>query len=428
MYPETVAAKILTIVEVRRCTLKTAAKEFFSRNPSLNYLKPPVRVITLNVARNFMLLDECLRYVGYDVYSMRVFKRNLARVLAYQILSKGVNISKVRFQRLLSLCKMSEDVARKLRSIDVNDALKSYSGLKRLAIKYSIPIWLLKKFIEAEVPKLEEMLKAFLKDPVKWIKVYEDDVDLKTIIEALSEEGIEVEQDTDFPYLFKVVKSQGNLLKTSSYRKGYFRVIDKASIIVIEEIPNVKGRDVVDLTGAPGVKVTCLIDLGARRGVICDISERRLKEFYFTVNYERYLPKVCLVHCDSRIPPLDLKKFDVIIVDPECSNLGRLSINPEVKMILEEGDIERLRSLQRRILKTAILKSSRKAVILYSTCTLTLDENEKLIRELADEYGLELVKPRLCYGLESRKLKGTFRLYPHIHETQGFFYALLRKG
>ncbi len=132
---------------------------------------------------------------------------------------------------------------------------------------------------------------------------------------------------------------------------------------------------------------------------------------------------------DARILDEDLiGKMDYCLVDAPCSGLGIIRRRPEIKWNRKEEDIDALKEIQLKILNNAKQYIKSGGIIIYSTCTISKDENEKVINSfLTENKNLKLMgfKDLICdiqYMDTSRE--GYIQLFPpHIHGTDGFFYC-----
>lgn len=136
------------------------------------------------------------------------------------------------------------------------------------------------------------------------------------------------------------------------------------------------GTTLLDLCAAPGNKTAQA--LAARvRVVACDRYEKRLAEV------AREAERVVL---DASRPlpfgGVNWVRFDRILVDAPCSGTGTLARNPEIKWRLREHDLPRFESLQLAILKNALACLAPGGRLVYATCSLESEENEKVVAGL----------------------------------------------
>jgi len=131
------------------------------------------------------------------------------------------------------------------------------------------------------------------------------------------------------------------------------------------------------------------------------------------------------------LPSLFRTRFDRIVVDAPCSGLGVISRHPDGKWIKKEADIPRLAQLQKAILNSACALLCPGGTLLYVTCTLSREENEEVVDDcLAGNSSMALVDLRDRAPLWARDLiddRGFLRTFPHMHNMDGFFGALMQK-
>ena len=188
---------------------------------------------------------------------------------------------------------------------------------------------------------------------------------------------------------------------------------------------------IVDMCAAPGGKASHIYQLteGKARILAFDHSKKRIakmaREFKrMKVNIEVHLADSRYLHVDY---PSLCGKVDRILIDPPCSSLG---VRPKLYDSKRYKDIIDLRKYQIQFFKPAYELLRKGGVLVYSTCTVTLEENEEVVEEAVERYGFELVEVK--YGsLGSKGLgdKGDFfmRFHPHIHDVTGYFIAKLIK-
>jgi len=417
MIPEGIVARILTESVSKRKTLRVVAGEFFARRPHLSYAKPVVRILSLGVARNYMFLDYLIMAAGYDLPS-DPYKLNLARVLTYEVVFQGVK--KPRLKKVASKSGLDDEAPKTLSSIDLEREKRNLVKKGLIHVAYSIPEWILKELRECHVPRLGELLESLLKDPVRWLRVSTHRISREGLVKRLSKRGIETAPDSDFEDMLRVVRGKG-LGSTPEYKEGLYVVQDKASALVAHMVG--EAQVTVDFTGAPGVKTTHLAQLGVKTSIAGDIRPRRAVEVKKLSRRLGLSPYVHVVVWDAQHPPLRRVRITAV-VDPTCSNLGRLRYEPEIKMWLAPRDVEKLSKIQKTLLR-AVLEALPKGVrVYYSVCSWSPKEAEEVVRSVEDL--AEPSEPSIKLGVEGG-VKGSQRLYPHIHETLGFFVVPLTR-
>lgn len=184
------------------------------------------------------------------------------------------------------------------------------------------------------------------------------------------------------------------------------------------------GELIIDMTAAPGGKVSHIAQLVGPKSTIIAIDRRSKVEKLKETLSKLGLDFVKVIAGDSRYASTLLGSLsghvDAVIIDPPCTDLG---VIPKIydKKTLRDSIV--MSEYQRQFIREAykILKPGGRLV--YSTCTLTLIENEKIV-EYALSIGFKLEDPEYK---PRRGLKTSYgyRFYPHIHDTPGFYVSLL---
>ncbi|MDE7403286.1 MAG: hypothetical protein K2M87_07745 [Muribaculaceae bacterium] len=220
---------------------------------------------------------------------------------------------------------------------------------------------------------------------------------------------------------------------------GCFYVQDASSMIyqtivsrLIENHGLTPEAWVADLCAAPGGKTTSMINsLGDRAFVAAnEIMPQRagaLRENLLKWGF----PNILVTNSAVGDYASSGEIFDVVAVDAPCSGEGMMRKDADAVAQWSPALISSCAALQREILKSALCALRPGGFLIYSTCTFNLEENEKQIAWLAEEYGLEPIDLNLAeeYGI-GRELTGEYpalRFMPHLTRGEGLFAAVLRK-
>ena len=190
-----------------------------------------------------------------------------------------------------------------------------------------------------------------------------------------------------------------------------------------------QGEGVLDLCAAPGGKTTHLAALMGGEGevVAVELHPRRAERLVDTAR-RMGAEIVEVVTGDARTDAPD-GPFDRVLLDPPCSDLGTLRSRPDARWRKSPEQVVELAALQRVLLGAAAARVRPGGVLVYSTCTISAEENEHQVAGFlsahpdwsADSLGEEL--PAYAHDEDPRFL----RLLPHRHGTDGFFVARLRR-
>jgi 16S rRNA (cytosine967-C5)-methyltransferase len=255
----------------------------------------------------------------------------------------------------------------------------------------------------------------------------------EALLHELSREGVEVLR-ARYAARGLVVQS-GSVQASRAWREGRVVIQDEASQLIAELVAPKAGQRILDLCAAPGMKTAQLAAaLTAGTLVACDRSLRRL---HTTVKLlPQHLPAGvrAFVVCQDATRSLALRmQFDRILLDAPCSGTGTLARNPEIKWRLQPGDVLRLAESQRNMLCQALGVLAKGGRLVYATCSLEPEENEKVVEQVLDEsqgFRLltrgELVAEFLSLS-ELFDPRGFFRTRPDLHGMDGFFAAVLAR-
>jgi len=193
------------------------------------------------------------------------------------------------------------------------------------------------------------------------------------------------------------------------------------------------GERILDACAAPGGKATHLAELMGDHGEIIagDISQRGIEKL--RQNIRRLgLKSVQPVQADLSLEltgALALP-YDRILADLPCSGLGTLRSHPEAKWYREAKDVARLSALQKKILDRLFSYLKPGGSVVYSTCTLTREENEAVVEGFLQrhkEFTLETAAEFLPESARHMVRGNYFLALPHRDGTDGFFAARMRK-
>ncbi|MBE5976915.1 MAG: SAM-dependent methyltransferase [Paenibacillaceae bacterium] len=219
--------------------------------------------------------------------------------------------------------------------------------------------------------------------------------------------------------------------KDPYYYAGLYYLQEPSAMTPAHMLPIAPGDKVLDLCAAPGGKST---ELGAKlkgKGLLVsnDISNSRARALL--KNLELWgIENICVTSEE----PQKLKTtftgfFDKILVDAPCSGEGMFRKDADMVKSYEEHGPEYYCAIQKEIVGHAVDMLAPGGLMMYSTCTFSICENEDIIRLILDNYtDMELVKLPLFEGAcDGIGLSGCLRLFPHKIKGEGHFMALLRK-
>ena len=297
---------------------------------------------------------------------------------------------------------------------------------EHLSLKYSHPRWLVEEFsalLGSE--SAEALLAEDNRQPPTTVQINPLRTGQAELAETLRGEGVEVQFH---PWLSGclLLRGTGDLERLSSFRSGGFYIQDAAARLAVTAAGVTPGSRVLDCCAAPGGKsFAAAIDMENRGELIsCDIHPHKIK--LIEAGRDRLGLSVITPQLQSaaefRADWVDT--FDTVIADVPCSGLGIIRKKPDIRY----KDPEALRGLpkvQRTVLDNCSRYVRPGGVLLYSSCTLLRRENEDVVEAFLAENSRFLLESFTLpqFGVQS----GMMTFWPHIHDTDGFFVAKLRR-
>ena len=361
-----------------------------------------------------------------------VYQTRIAKQWAKIDLGEAANIAKLA-RAILGWTTLSEvePYLGLLLTQDPAVVLKDASDEKRVALQTFHPTWFVKYcFKLLGHSEATAFLEGSMNPPPTYIRLNKLRSSDEEILEKLSAEGAKLERVEPLKHTYKVTATRLPLIRTASFKEGLFCVQDKASCYATEVANPTPKLTVFDICAAPGAKTTYIAQLMQNQGSIysVDYSIRRMQTWQSEVS--RMGVKIAEpVIADARNSLPFTEDADLVILDPPCSSTGAFGKLPSAKWRLTPHSIERMAGIQWQIITNCAEKVKAGGVLAYSTCSVTVEENEMIIERFLEqhpEFTLAEINPKL--GLPGlRGLAKCQRLYPHIHHCNGFFIAKLQK-
>ena len=293
-----------------------------------------------------------------------------------------------------------------------------------LSVYYSVPLKTVKYFRTLFGSDTEELLKAFSKSSPLSVTVNENKVSKEALLQRLSAQGIKASGSkyTDNGIVFEESLPPKSI---DGFDRGEFFVQDEASRIAARVLSAERGELIVDVCSAPGGKALAAAIKVGEGGKVYAFDLHASKLSLIKDSAERLgLSNIEVGELDATLgAPELLGKADRVICDVPCSGLGVFSKKPDLRY-KDIDTTEDLPALQYEILKKSAQYLKTGGVLVYSTCTLDPKENELVTDKFISETdGFTYEDFDVC----DLKCKGKITLLPHVHGTDGFYIAKLRK-
>jgi 16S rRNA (cytosine967-C5)-methyltransferase len=325
----------------------------------------------------------------------------------------------------------AEEVLGEILTINPKNALKGLEETEKIGLQTYHPTWFVKYCFRllgrAEALKF---LEKSTEIPPVYIRLNTLKAPQKTLLKKLESEKIALKKVQQLKHTYTLVQRKKPLIRTQSFRQGLFYIQDKASCLAAEIADPKPKTTVLDVCSAPGAKTTYLAQLMENKGTIIsvDYSKRRIRVWNRETKRMGANIAQPLVADARKNLPINISA-DLVILDPPCTSTGTFGKTPGAKWRLTKRSILGMAKIQAEMIEQCADHVKDGGFLVYSTCSITVEENEMVIENFLKrhpEYKPVDTKPRI--GLPGlRGLTKCQRLYPHIHECNGFFIAKLKK-
>ncbi len=303
-----------------------------------------------------------------------------------------------------------------------------------LSSEYGYDEWLVSRFLQY-VPKVREFLSKMETTPAQYIRVNTLKTSRADLVGRMLSKGFEL-KSTVMPEVLAVQKAPLPTGATTEYLLGHYYIQDISSCMAVDALDITPGQIVLDVAAAPGGKTTYMAQKMNNSGVIIALepNERRARSMSF--NLARCgVYNTCIFKTDGLFAGKLEMKFDRVLLDAPCSCEGVIAKDPTRKLSHTPQDVDYCSRMQERLIEAAASTVKPDGIMVYSTCSFAPEENEMVVDRLLQNFGNITVEP-IAYGSRGltrfgdlkfdSQLKYAQRLYPHLHDTTGFFIARLR--
>jgi len=435
----TLAIETLSWIELQRLgerlALARAAKQLRIDDPKVLGLSHKLVFETL---RRQNLIDSVIN-TALSPRSLSDFKMGqqaFLRLFSYEVKFENSDAERAALiartgRSVLSWRELQEveEALGKILSIQIDDVVKRVNDDERVALQTYNPTWFVRycfrtlgrseaiNFLESSTQTLPTYLR------VNTLKDSES-----SILKKVESEGATIVKVSRLKHTFKLVRSRMPLIRMQSFREGLFYIQDKASCLAAEVANPRAGMTVLDLCAAPGAKTTYMAQLMKNRGNIYSVDYSRRRMNVWLREIRRMGVKIATPVVADACNPLPLRlEADLVVLDPPCTSTGAFSKMPSAKWRLTKRSVVNMAGVQWSMLNNCAEHVNDGGFLVYSTCSVTMEENEMLIEKFLKwhpDFALTETKPKIgVSGLRGQSR--CQRLFPHLHQCNGFFIAKL---
>jgi len=397
-----------------------------------------------------------IRYRDYLDWLLGIFIRAIDELSDETLNNLRIALYQIIFMRVPDRASVFEAVeiekTNKGKPSLVNAVLREYirrrdniktssikDPVKRLAVETSHPYWLTKSWIERFGYKEARELAMKNNEKPPLTLRFRDTKDVKMAIDALTVDNIAhrlsqycpnsviVEDTVTYDYLSKAIGER-------------FFIQDEASQLITYLLNPEPFMTVLDACSAPGGKTIHITEMMQDKGQIIavDVSESRIRQLKSNIKDSGY-SSIKVINTDIlRLHHIEWIKpnyFDRILLDAPCSSIGVIRRNPDVKYRHKLVDLRRFKKKQLEMLEYLFNFLKPGGQMVYSVCSTERQEGEEVIKAFLQKKSnlckiynsfSKVIDFSIFYNTEEKDFV-SYRTFPHRHNIDGFFSALIKK-
>ncbi len=305
-----------------------------------------------------------------------------------------------------------------------------------LALRYSIPEWLVRRWLQNfGQDEARTLLQFSTSEPRLIIRVNEQAITTEGLITILEGGGVKLRRSPLVPSCL-VLASRGDPSKLPGYSEGLFSIQDDAAALAAIVVAPKPAETVLDLCAAPGGKALFLAEMMENRGRVIAVDKSASRLELLKRNRNRLgITNVEVVAADGRTFSQS-QLVDRILIDAPCSGTGVLNRKSDLRYKLQEEDIISLSAIQAELLNNASTLLKPGGTLVYATCSVEPEENSLVVDSFLQshpDFLLDDLSPFLPkdfieeHHLSDSLKSGKLQILPSIGGLSGFFVARMNK-
>ena len=285
-----------------------------------------------------------------------------------------------------------------------------------------------------------ELLNANERPLTPSIRINTLKVSIEALKERLEKKSFKLAPIELIHYGFNILNQPQNLGSLHEFLQGYYYLQNVASMFPAH-ILNPKPDDIViDMCAAPGSKATQLAQIMDNKGslILIDKYKNRIPALEINLRRMGILNSIVLNYDSINLKRLNIRA-DKILLDVPCTGEGLIRQDKSRKLSKTMNDINKMASIQKKLLKAGLSVLNHGGKLVYSTCSIAPEEDELVVNSvLQNNPQCKIENLKFQYGLNGftkiygknlmKDLSKSQRFFPHIHNTIGFYICLIKKS
>ncbi len=303
-------------------------------------------------------------------------------------------------------------------------------------VRAELPQWLF-DLIEAQYDDTAVLYPAMLEGAPLDLRVNLLKANREEVLAELEKNGVQAFATPYSPDGIRLPTKPG-LTQWPIYKDGLVDVQDEGSQLIARLVHPHRREMICDFCAGAGGKTLAMGALMRSTGRLYafDVNEKRLNGMLPRMRragLSNVHPIAIRNEKDNRVKRLQ-GKFDRVLIDAPCSGTGTFRRNPDLKWRLSPAEMDRINEIQKNILEEASKLVKAGGRLVYATCSMIRRENQDVVEAFLAAHpewhlvpALEvLAQQGITFDPEAAKRFGDyFQMLPHVHNTDGFFAAVL---
>ncbi len=298
--------------------------------------------------------------------------------------------------------------------------------VKRLAIHRSLPDWLAKDMIEQfGYSQADELAKSLGEVPDTVLRTNLRSISRDELMDRLRQElpDTRIQPGRWTPAAIRV-RGMADPVRHPLHRQGFYAVQDEGSQLVALLADPRPGERILDACSGAGGKALHLFDIAGTQVQAYDVNPMKIISLRERAHVAGAQISAGVMDLTEQRPE---GRFDLILLDAPCSGLGVLRRNPEARWRVTADDVQRFAGIQAAMLRNLADAVAPGGRLVYAVCTFTRRETTEVVEQFVNSRpDFYVAEPPESIAPEV--INGKFlRLFPHLHDTDAFFAAVLRR-
>ena len=372
--------------------------------------------------------------------------QHMERIPFFAAINTTVDIAKKLFGKKAAgfINAVLRNAAENFSKVVLPDPKKDRA--KYISVKFSLPLWLSKKWNHAfEFEKVCLLCQQINTIPKITLRTNTLKVDRPSLAQSLSSIAQNIKLTNYASQGISFTNPSIPIQEFESFKSGLFQVQDEAAQIISQFLAPKPFEKILDACAGLGGKTGHIAQLMENKGSIiaADVDPKKLE----TLELESRRLGIDII----QTKPLNLKEtsikdfdfyFDRVLLDAPCTGLGVLRRNPDTKWDRSKKDIVRLSAQQKKLLNAAANLVKPGGLLVYAVCSCEKEENEEVIHKFLKkrkDFSIDKGFKSQPYDKKMSNLisslipnlisgEGFLKTYPDANNMDGFFAARLRRN